>query len=182
LTTPSPPPRESSENLDSSELVFMGVPDVPQGPPSNVQRGIGREEGPVMKTVYLASQWLVWVLGAVEAAFGVMFWTGHGLSVYKPALLIGAVFVLSLWLLTAICARAGASTGVVTAGLVCGVFFAGLGLFQWNTLPDTPHWIVRAVHALLALGGIGVGSELVASANPRKLEWPDQRTPPVGAQ
>src|SRR5205814_68204 len=83
---------------------------------SNVQRGIGREEGPVMKTVYLASRWLGWVLGAVGAACGVMFWTGHGLSVYKPALLIGAVVGLSLGLLAATGRRAGAAPGVVHAG------------------------------------------------------------------
>jgi hypothetical protein len=46
-------------------------------------------------------------------------------------------------------------------------------------LPEPQSWIVRAAHVLLVLIGMGVSSELAATADTRRFDVPERRTPPV---
>jgi ABC-type enterobactin transport system permease subunit len=119
------------------------------------------------------------VIGAVEVLLGLVFWTGHALALTKAAFWGGAAFSLLLWAISTLCFRAGSPRGLVIAGFTTGAAFVALGAAQVYVLPEPQSWLVRAAHVVLVLIGMGVSSELGATADLRRLDNPEQRTPPV---
>jgi hypothetical protein len=129
------------------------------------------------KTVFDGSQRLLMWIGVIEVLLGIVSWTGHGLALTRAALWGGAAFTLLLWWISTLCARAGSPRGLVIAGFTTGAVFAALEWAQAIVLPEPQSWMVRAAQVVLVLIGMGVGAELAASADTRRFEFPEHRTP-----
>jgi hypothetical protein len=113
-----------------------------------------------MQTATTITVMLVRFTAIVQVVLGLLFWTGNLLSMIPVHMLIGFVFVLSLWTLSGLAAGAGVSPGLVALGLAWGLVVPVLGLTQTRILPGDFHWIVQVVHLLVGVIGAGIGDML----------------------
>ena len=105
-----------------------------------------------MKRTILIVRGLVSLLGLALVVLGVLFWTGRALGLLPVHMLLGALFVVCLWVLVglALSARAGAT---FTLGVfVWSLIVLWLGMMQLRLLPGSRHWIVQVVHLLVGVG------------------------------
>ncbi|MGH2457476.1 MAG: hypothetical protein ACRDIY_01250 [Chloroflexota bacterium] len=116
-----------------------------------------------MKTATTIFQNLVRATGLIQIALGILFWTGHALSLIPLHMLDGILFVLCFWTLAVLAARAGVGTGLVAMALVWGLIVVVLGMTQTRILPGDAHWVVQVVHLLVGVGAI-TQSERLARA------------------
>ncbi len=100
------------------------------------------------------------VVGAVLLVLGVLFWTGHALSLVQLHMTLGVLFVLLLWAVAAAGARAGAPAGLVVTTALWGLVVPALGFAQTRLLPGSSHWTVRVAHLLVGLVAMGLGGRL----------------------
>ncbi len=114
-----------------------------------------------------SARWAVRVLGLAMLVMGLAIWTGAVDALIPIHMLVGFVFVLSLWWLAYLGYRAGASPALVVVAVVLGAILPLLGLTQAQLLPDGAHWIVQIVHLALGVIAIGMG-EAIASSEARE--------------
>ena len=123
-----------------------------------------------MRNALFATRALFGILGLVQLALGILFWTGHAMDMVSLHMTIGFLFVLALWTLALLCARAGAPIGLVATALLWGALLPVLGMTQTQLLPGPGHWVIRVSHLAMALIAMGLGGALTASAGlPRKI-------------
>jgi hypothetical protein len=113
-----------------------------------------------MRTTTTVAQMLVRVLGLILIVLGLCFWTGHALSLVNLHMLIGVLFVLSLWLLSGIAGAAHVPARFVIAGIVWGLVVLALGMTQRTLLPGSAHWVIRVLHLLVGIAAMGLGERL----------------------
>jgi hypothetical protein len=133
-----------------------------------------------MKTAILVARGLVGITGLIQLALGIVFWTGHLKTLIPLHMIIGLVFVLSLWTLAGLTARAGAPIPLVVITFVWGLVLAAFGMAQMNLLPGSWHWVINVTHLLTALVAMRLGDLLFRKAGlgghhgPRMAEAPRQ--------
>lgn len=108
-----------------------------------------------MKITTTIFQMLARVTGLIQIVLGMLFWTGNLLNLIPLHMLDGILFVLCLWTLAILGARAGVNPGVVALALVWGLIVVVLGVTQARLLPGDLHWTVQVLHLLVGLGAIG---------------------------
>jgi hypothetical protein len=96
-----------------------------------------------------------------QIVLGLLFWSGHAQNLIPVHMLVGIVFVLSLWTVAALAVRAGVSGGLIALTFVWGVVVLLLGIAQAPLFPGPNHWIVRVLHLLVGLAAMGQASGLV---------------------
>lgn len=126
-----------------------------------------KKERSTLKTTAMAAQILVRVCGLLLIVLGVLFWTGHALTLLPVHMLLGLVLVLSLWTLAAIGAAAGAGLGPAVAGFVWGLVVLVLGVTQTGLLTGDAHWVIQVLHLLVGVGAIGLAETLGAGVRRR---------------
>ncbi len=99
-------------------------------------------------------------LWLAQLVLGVAFWTGHGWALVPVHMALGVGFVLALWVLAALCARAGAPIGGAVLLMTWGAVVAGLGFTQSQLLTGSSHWVIRVIHLLLGLGAMPIAGRL----------------------
>src|SRR5207249_724405 len=112
-----------------------------------VERGSNRMAkmtGPMAMT-----QMLVRLTGLISVILGVLLWTGRALALIPQHMFIGVVFVLSLWVLAALAARAGVSSHFIVTVVLWGVLVLVLGLMQRQMLVGDAHWVIQVLHLLI---------------------------------
>jgi hypothetical protein len=117
-----------------------------------------------MKAIAVAMQWMVRLTGLALIVLGLLFWTGRALTLVPLHMLLGLILVLTLWVLTGVAARAGASGRMVALGFLWGIVVLGLGMGQARMLVGPAHWIVRVLHLLVGLAAMGMGEAFAARA------------------
>jgi hypothetical protein len=105
------------------------------------------------------AQWIVRITGPTQVVLGILLWIGRG----SPGLLlahmvVGAAFVLALWVLAGTAARAGLHWGYVLAATAWGILVPVFGMMQARLMPGHAHWIVEMVHLK-----IGIVAMLIAA-------------------
>ena len=90
-------------------------------------------------------------LWLAQLVLGILFWTGHALGLMQVHMAVGALFVIALWALAIVCARAGAPLSLVALVIALGAGIAWLGYAQVQLLPGEHHSVVRVVHLLLGV-------------------------------
>lgn len=65
---------------------------------------------------------IVAVTGVTQVVLGVLFSTGHALGFARVHMIVGLVFVLALWTLAGLAARARVRTGLLVFTLARGGF------------------------------------------------------------
>lgn len=113
-----------------------------------------------MKTATTVAQMVVRFSGLILIVLGILFWTGHALSLVSLHMLLGLILVLALWVLAFLGARARVGAGFVAFAIVWGIVVLFLGLTQASLLPGSLHWIIQVLHLLVGLGAMGVGDRL----------------------
>jgi hypothetical protein len=106
----------------------------------------------------------------IQIVLGILFWLGIVTQLIPLHMLIGLIFVISLWVI-------GLSQGVVKGGnfglalasFVVGLAIAVVGLYQKQWLTGSQHWIIEVIHLLLGLTGIGLG-EMIAARTKRRMK------------
>jgi hypothetical protein len=116
----------------------------------------------------LAVRSVAGVLWLVQLVLGVLFWTGHALGLVNVHMGLGFVFVLALWTLAFLCARAGAPRSLVAWLAVVGAVIPVLGMTQMQILPGPQHWIVRVVHLLVGIAAMPLAGRLSMAVLPRR--------------
>jgi hypothetical protein len=121
-----------------------------------------------MKIATTVLQMLVRLSGLTLIVLGVLFWTGHALTLIPVHMLVGFVLVLSLWALAVLAARAGVHPAFVALAIVWGLIVPILGLTQQRLLPGEAHWVIQVLHLLVGLGAIGQAERLAACIKGRQ--------------
>ena len=121
-----------------------------------------------MKIATTVFQTLVRLSGLILISLGVLFWTGHALTLIPMHMLVGFVLVLSLWALAVLAARAGVHPGLVILAVLWGGLVPVLGLTQDRLLPGDAHWMIQVLHLLVGLGAIGQAEGLAARIKGRQ--------------
>jgi hypothetical protein len=121
-----------------------------------------------MKIATTVLQMLVRLSGLTLIVLGMLFWTGHALTLIPVHMLVGFVLVLSLWALAVLAARVGVHPAFVALAIVWGLIVPILGLTQDRLLPGDAHWMIQVLHLLVGLGAIGQAEGLAARIKGRQ--------------
>jgi hypothetical protein len=84
-------------------------------------------------------------------------------------MLLGLVFVLSLWLLAAVASQAGVPIGMTAGAALIGLITLILGLVQDSLVPGNAHWVIQVLHLLIGLAAIGSGEMIGGRLRRRRL-------------
>jgi hypothetical protein len=112
-------------------------------------------------------QMAIRVLGVVQLALGILFWTGNALGLVDLHQLIGILLVLALWTQAALAHRAGVPGGLIAGAAVYGLIVPIVGLTQRDLFPGSAHWVIQVIHLLLGIGLIGLAENLAIRAKGR---------------
>lgn len=113
-----------------------------------------------MKTAIIVSRALLGLSGVALLLLGVLFWTGHALTLVPLHMLLGALLVLSLWMLVAISMYARTAMGFAAVVLVWSLIVPLLGMTQMQLLPGSGHWMIQVLHLLVGIAAMGLGGVL----------------------
>lgn len=120
-----------------------------------------------MRSTVTAIQMGIRVVGVVQLALGLAFWTGNLLGLVDLHQLLGILLVLAVWTLAALAARAGVAGGLVAGAVVLGLVVPIVGLTQRELLPGSAHWLIQVLHLLLGIGLLGLAENLATRAKAR---------------
>jgi hypothetical protein len=120
-----------------------------------------------MRSTVTALQMGIRVVGVVQLALGVLFWTGNALGLVDLHQLLGILLVLGLWTQAVLAARAGVEPRLVAVAAVWGLIVPIVGLTQTNLLTGSLHWVIQVIHLLLGLGLLGLAETLATRAKAR---------------
>jgi hypothetical protein len=120
-----------------------------------------------MRSTITALQMGIRVVGVVQLALGLAFWTGNALGLIDLHQLLGILLVLALWTQAALAYRAGVPAGMVAAAVVYGLIVPIVGLTQRELLPGSAHWLIQVLHLLLGIGLLGLAENLATRAKAR---------------
>ena len=115
-----------------------------------------------MKTANPVFNWLIRVTGLFQLILGVIFWLNQNDTLIPFHMLVGTIFVISLWIMAFLAARSGVSWKLTSLAFVWGLIVIILGVTQTGILPGSFHWLIDVLHLLLGLGAIGLGEALSA--------------------
>jgi len=104
-----------------------------------------------MRTATTIATIVVRIVAPIQLVLGVLFWTGHARSLTPLHMLIGMVFVLTLWTLCVLGIRAGLPARVIWMAFGWSLVLPALGVTQMQILPGAGHWVVRVVHLATAV-------------------------------
>jgi hypothetical protein len=107
------------------------------------------------------------VVGVVQLALGLLFWTGNALGLVDLHQLLGILLVLGLWTQAALAHRAGVPAGLVAVAAVWGLVVPIVGLTQRELFPGSAHWVIQVVHLLLGIGLLALAENLAIRAKAR---------------
>lgn len=105
------------------------------------------------KTVVILDA-LLKLCGLGLLTLGLFFWAGKALDLIPVHLLLGVLFVSSLWAIAVLGWRAGLGPEAAALRLAWGGVVLILGVTQGHLLPGAQHWIIQGLHLLV--GGIAI--------------------------
>ena len=113
-----------------------------------------------MKSTVLVARLLISLFGITLLVLGILFWTGHALSLLPVHMLIGVLFVLCLWVLAALGFAAPKTRMLALIVLIWSLIVPALGAGQLHLLPGSDHWVIQVVHLLVGVIAMGLGHAL----------------------
>lgn len=131
-----------------------------------------------MRATVVATRVILTVLGVALIVLGVLFWTGRALSLLPLHVMLGGIFVLSMWLLSGLALFARRAQMLAAVVFVWGLIVPFLGEEQLRLLQGSSlHWTVQALHLLVGLIAIGLGHALAARILRPPVESPRLAAP-----
>ena len=116
---------------------------------------------------------LVGFTGLTQIVLGVLFWTGHSLTLIPLHIRLGYAFVILLWAQAAFAAGAGAAPGLVGFTFLWGLAVAVVGILHARWLPGDLHWVIKALHVVVGLVALRLSGMLAASTRRFHVLSPD---------
>ena len=113
-----------------------------------------------VKSIVLIARSLVSLFGIALVVLGILFWTGHALSLLPVHMALGGLFVLSMWVLAVLGLLAPGSRGFALLVFVWSLIVPALGVEQLSLLPGAGHWVIQVVHLLVGIIGMGLAHAL----------------------
>lgn len=114
-----------------------------------------------MKSAIIVARVLFGLAGLAQLVLGILVWLGYALELIPLHMLLGAVFVLLLWVIAVLGFSSGSGTGFGFLLLAWGVVVALLGMYQVQLLPGPRHWIIEWLHLLVGVAAMGLGQTFV---------------------
>jgi hypothetical protein len=111
------------------------------------------------------ASWVVRLGGLVMIVLGLLFWSGHALTLKNEHEMLGVLVVLALWVLAFVALRKGVNVGLVVGGLVLGVVVIAFGMGQESLMNGATRAVaetIKVIHLLLGLGLISMGEVFTA--------------------
>ncbi len=91
----------------------------------------------------------------INLVLGLYFWISGNETLVGLHMLVGILFVVSLWIFSALVGLQTGSIELVVGSFVLGLLIVIFGLTQTNILVGSSHWLVQVVHLLLAILALG---------------------------
>ncbi len=113
-----------------------------------------------MKSIVLIARLLVSLFGIALVVLGILFWTGHALSLLPLHMQLGGLFVICLWALALVGFATPGARGFAFLVLVWSLVVPALGVTQLRLLPGSDHWVIQAAHLLVGIIAMGLGHAL----------------------
>lgn len=120
-----------------------------------------------MQTAISSAQWAVRLTGMTQVVLGLLFWTGHALHLRQAHMAIGMAFVIALWGLAGLAARAGLGPARVLLAVGWGVLIPVFGITHAALLPGPSHWVVQLAHLLIGMAAMVLAARLARFARSR---------------
>jgi hypothetical protein len=125
-----------------------------------------------MKNVVLVARSLLSVFGIALVVLGILFWTGHALSLVQLHMMIGGLFIVCLLVLAVLGFLTRGSRALALLVLIWSLIVPALGVTQLRLLPGADHWVIQAAHLLVGLIAMGLGHSLARRIGRRPAETP----------
>jgi hypothetical protein len=107
------------------------------------------------------------VLTPTLVIMGIGFWTGHWAGLIPMHRILGVAFVVTLWAIAiTVLANGNPRRRLAVFAIVWGVVIAALGMTQQRILVGNYHWIVRALHLVVAIAAMRVVALLTTTKQP----------------
>jgi len=113
-----------------------------------------------VKYIVRTTRLLISIFGIALVVLGILFWTGHALSLLQLHMTLGGLFVLCLWVLVVLGFLTPGSRPLALLVLIWSLIVPALGATQVRLLPGSDHWVIQATHLLVGLIAMGLGHAL----------------------
>lgn len=113
-----------------------------------------------MKPIVLIARILLSLFGITLVLLGILFWTGHALSLVQLHMTLGLLFVICLWVLAALGFATQGARVLALVVLIWSLIVPALGVEQVRLLPGSDHWVIQTTHLLVGLIAVGLGQGL----------------------
>ena len=123
-----------------------------------------------VKSIVLIARLLISLFGITLVVLGILFWTGHALSLLRLHMMIGGLFVICLWVLAVLGFIGSGTRGFAFLVLVWSLIVPALGVSQLSLMPGSGHWVIQAVHLLVGIIAMGLGHALARRIGRRPAE------------
>ena len=110
-----------------------------------------------MKYIVLIARALISLFGITLVVLGILFWTGHAMSLVPFHMIVGGLFVVCLWVLAVLGLLTPGSRVFALIVLIWSLIVPALGVMQLRLLPGPDHWVIQVVHLLVGLIAMGLG-------------------------
>src|SRR6185437_12207757 len=95
-----------------------------------------------VKSIVLIARSLISLFGIALVVLGILFWTGHALSLLQLHMTLGGLFVLCLWVLVVLGFLTPGSRPLALLVLIWSLIVPALGATQVRLLPGSDHWVI----------------------------------------
>lgn len=123
-----------------------------------------------MKYIVLIARSLISLFGIALLVLGILFWTGHAMSLLPLHMLLGGLFVITLLVLVVPGLAARNSRGLAAVVLFWSLLVPVVGVTQLRLLPGDDHWVIQAIHLLVGIIAMGLGHALARRIGKRPAE------------
>jgi hypothetical protein len=113
-----------------------------------------------VKSIVLTARLLISLFGITLVVLGILFWTGHALSLLQLHTMVGGLFVICLWVLAVVGFLVPGSRTLALILLIWSLIVPALGVAQLRLMPGADHWLIQALHLLVGLIAMGLGHAL----------------------
>ena len=123
-----------------------------------------------MKSIVLIARLLISLLGIALVVLGILFWTGHALSLLQLHMMLGGLFVLCMWVLAVLGFLTRGTRALALIVLIWSLIVPAVGVTQVSLMPGADHWVIQTVHLLIGLIAMGLAHALARRLGRRPAE------------
>jgi len=156
-----PPPVDGGRSGSALRLIILSASSKLWAEASEGPAAVRKKcEAAAVKSIVLTARLLISLFGITLVALGILFWTGHALSLLQLHTMIGGLFVICLWVLAVVGFLVPGSRAFALIVLIWSLIVPALGVTQLRLMPGSDHWVIQTLHLLVGLIAMGLGHAL----------------------